>query len=162
SIKRVEILSAIQEKLPDAPAVKPEHLGTLHTLRQIAEFLCAGEPAALATGPPTKDTPVAATPGAPVQQIGRAARTDSPRETLHPAVVLAAALGIDSIKRVEILSAIQEKLPDVPAVKPEHLGTLHTLRQIAEFLCAGEPGALATGAPTKETPVAATPGAPLQ
>ena len=32
------------------PAVKPEHLGTLHTLRQIVEFLCAGEPAASAVG----------------------------------------------------------------------------------------------------------------
>ena len=33
-------------------------------------------------------------------------------------------LGIDSIKRVEILSALQERLPEAPIVKPEHLGTL--------------------------------------
>ena len=45
-----------------------------------------------------------------------------------------ADLGIDSIKRVEILSALQEKLPDAPPVKPEHLGTLQTLQDVANFL----------------------------
>ena len=56
---------------------------------------------------------------------------------------LDADLGIDSIKRVEILSALQERLPDAPAVKPEHLGSLHTLADIASFLAGvnGEPGA---------------------
>ena len=43
-------------------------------------------------------------------------------------------LGIDSIKRVEILSALQEQLPGVPAIKPEHLGTLQTVAQIVDFL----------------------------
>lgn len=49
-------------------------------------------------------------------------------------MALDADLGIDSIKRVEILAAIQERLPDAPIVKPEHLGSLNTLRQVAEFL----------------------------
>ena len=43
---------------------------------------------------------------------------------------LDADLGIDSIKRVEILSALQEAVPGLPAVQPEQLGTLETLRQI--------------------------------
>ena len=43
-------------------------------------------------------------------------------------------LGIDSIKRVEILSALQGRLPDAPVVKPEDLGALQTLRQIVAFL----------------------------
>jgi len=43
-------------------------------------------------------------------------------------------LGIDSIKRVEILSALQDKLPAAPAIKPEHLGTLQTVGQIVDFL----------------------------
>src|SRR3982751_636783 len=54
-------------------------------------------------------------------------------------------LGIDSIKRVEILSALQERMPDAPSVKPEHLGTLHTLNDIANFLDAAP--AVATSAP---------------
>jgi NAD(P)-dependent dehydrogenase (short-subunit alcohol dehydrogenase family) len=52
-------------------------------------------------------------------------------------MALDADLGIDSIKRVEILSALQERLPEAPAVKPEHLGTLNTLRQLADFLASG-------------------------
>ena len=47
---------------------------------------------------------------------------------------LDADLGIDSIKRVEILSALQERIPDAPPAKAEHLGTLHTLRDIVTFL----------------------------
>ena len=49
-------------------------------------------------------------------------------------MALDADLGIDSIKRVEILSALQERLPELPAVKPEHLGTLQTIDQIVDFL----------------------------
>ncbi len=48
-----------------------------------------------------------------------------------------ADLGIDSIKRVEILSSLQERLPDAPVVGPEQLGVLNTLGQIAEFLGQG-------------------------
>src|SRR5439155_24617650 len=38
------MLSALQEQLPEPPAVKPEHLGTLQTLRQIVEFLSESRP----------------------------------------------------------------------------------------------------------------------
>src|SRR5205823_1867297 len=62
-------------------------------------------------------------------------KTGYPPEMLDLDMGLDADLGIDSIKRVEILSALQERLPEAPAVKPEHLGTLQTLRQIVEFLC---------------------------
>ena len=63
-----------------------------------------------------------------------AEKTGYPAEMLDLGMSLDADLGIDSIKRVEILSALQEKLPDAPAVKPEHLGTLHTLQDVADFL----------------------------
>ncbi|NLO92259.1 MAG: SDR family NAD(P)-dependent oxidoreductase, partial [Elusimicrobia bacterium] len=43
-------------------------------------------------------------------------------------------LGIDSIKRVAILAEVQEKLPNTPQIKPEHLGTMRTLRQVAAYL----------------------------
>jgi NADP-dependent 3-hydroxy acid dehydrogenase YdfG/acyl carrier protein len=72
-------------------------------------------------------------------------KTGYPPEMINADMGLDADLGIDSIKRVEILSALQEQLPEAPAVKPEHLGTLQTLRQIAEFLCSSEPEASATG-----------------
>jgi acyl transferase domain-containing protein/NADP-dependent 3-hydroxy acid dehydrogenase YdfG len=150
SIKRVEILSAIQERLPAAPKVKPEHLGALRTLRKIAEFLSAGapEPAPTAASAPGIETVLLAVV---------AEKTGYPPESLNPDLDLESDLGIDSIKRVEILSAIQEKLPQAPKVKPEHLGTLRTLRQITAYLSqAGEapreePKPVATVAPVATT-----------
>src|SRR6185369_8901708 len=135
SIKRVEILSAIQEKLPDAPLIGPEHLGSLQTLGEIASFLGAG-----AT---VNATAVAAVP-APAANAGADAatallavvseKTGYPVEMLDLDMGLDSDLGIDSIKRVEILSAIQERLPDAPLIGPEHLGSLQTLGEIAGFL----------------------------
>ncbi|MCX5793877.1 MAG: beta-ketoacyl synthase N-terminal-like domain-containing protein, partial [Elusimicrobia bacterium] len=126
SIKRVEILSAIQEKLPGAPKVKPEHLGTLRTLRKISEFLSAGAAAPAPTA--------ASTPGVDTVLLAVVSeKTGYPPESLNPDMDLESDLGIDSIKRVEILSAIQEKLPAAPKVKPEHLGTLRTVRQITAY-----------------------------
>ncbi|QVL33361.1 SDR family NAD(P)-dependent oxidoreductase [Telmatocola sphagniphila] len=157
SIKRVEILSAIQEKLPEAPAVKPEHLGSLQTLNDIASFLDSGSSGGSSTGAvkgTEKVTPAVETPSAPpltstapkqddagVRQTLLdivAEKTGYPAEMLGWEMSLDTDLGIDSIKRVEILSAIQDKLPDSPAVKPEQLGTLHTLNDIAGFLTSGK------------------------
>jgi NAD(P)-dependent dehydrogenase (short-subunit alcohol dehydrogenase family)/acyl carrier protein len=137
SIKRVEILSALQERLPGAPAVGPEHLGTLRTLKDIVDFLAGGEsaaPAAVATGHVTEPA------GDPAGQVGSvllevvSEKTGYPPEMLDPGMQLDADLGIDSIKRVEILSALQERLPGAPAVGPEQLGMLRTLQDIIEYL----------------------------
>jgi acyl transferase domain-containing protein len=137
SIKRVEILSALQERLPDAPQIKPEHLGTLHNLRQIVAFLANGDGAAPAANGAAHAAPA---PNIGQDQIGRilleiiSEKTGYPPEMLELDMALDADLGIDSIKRVEILSALQERLPNVPQIKPEHLVTLHNLRQIVAFL----------------------------
>jgi NAD(P)-dependent dehydrogenase (short-subunit alcohol dehydrogenase family)/acyl carrier protein len=146
SIKRVEILSALQERLPEAPAVKPEHLGALHTLRHIADFL-AGNAASAVAGQEIPRAPAwqSADSSDPHKAISAensqrvllevvAEKTGYPPEMLELDLALDADLGIDSIKRVEILSALQERLPEAPAVKPEHLGALHTLRHLADFL----------------------------
>jgi NAD(P)-dependent dehydrogenase (short-subunit alcohol dehydrogenase family)/acyl carrier protein len=63
-----------------------------------------------------------------------AEKTGYPVEMLELEMALDADLGIDSIKRVEILSTLQERLPAAPAIKPEHLGTLQTVGQIVDFL----------------------------
>src|SRR6056297_2790509 len=134
SIKRVEILSALQERLPELPAVKPEDLGVLQTLGQIIEHLQQGSVA------PARASDVSASAGVDVPQVTTALldviaeKTGYPVEMLELGMSLDADLGIDSIKRVEILSALQERLPELPAVKPEHLGTLQTIDQIVDFL----------------------------
>ncbi len=142
SIKRVEILSALQEKLPDAPVIKPDQLGALQTLQQVVDFLCAGLSASAPAAGVSQASASAAPPVARVDQ-GRieqtllgvvAEKTGYPAEMLNFEMSLDADLGIDSIKRVEILSALQEKLPDAPVIKPDQLGALQTLRQVVEFL----------------------------
>ncbi|MBW1797466.1 MAG: SDR family NAD(P)-dependent oxidoreductase, partial [Deltaproteobacteria bacterium] len=159
SIKRVEILSVLQEELPEAPAVKPEHLGSLKTLRQIVEFLSEGKgieepPKSVLPEKDVSKTEPRSLPGQAHLSIGTillevvSDKTGYPVEMLEMDMELDSDLGIDSIKRVEILSVLQEKLPEAPAVKPEHLGSLKTLRQIVEFLSGPS-----TASPAEKPPV---------
>jgi hypothetical protein len=60
--------------------------------------------------------------------------TGYPTEMLGLDMDIEAELGIDSIKRVEILSTLEEKMPDLPTVSPEIMGSLKTLGQIIEYL----------------------------
>lgn len=60
--------------------------------------------------------------------------TGYPVEMIGLDMDIEADLGIDSIKRVEILSALEEKMPNLPSVSPEHMGNLKTLGQISEYL----------------------------
>jgi len=135
SIKRVEILSALQEKLPAAPTIRPEDLGALQTLGQIVDHLSAGMSGAVvvqdAASSTDKDQVSAVLLGVVAEKTGY------PVEMLELEMALDTDLGIDSIKRVEILSALQEQLPDLPAVRPEDLGVLQTLGQIIDHLCQG-------------------------
>jgi acyl carrier protein len=112
SIKRVEILSALQERFPDAPAVTPDQVGSLGTLRQIADHLAGGLPAAPvhAASPPCRTGPDEHIP--PRQAAGAgleealldvvAQKTGYPVDMLNLEMNLDSDLGIDSIKRVEI------------------------------------------------------------
>jgi acyl transferase domain-containing protein/NAD(P)-dependent dehydrogenase (short-subunit alcohol dehydrogenase family) len=73
--------------------------------------------------------------------------TGYPIEMLNMDMDIEADLGIDSIKRVEILSTLEEKNPDLPSVSPEIMGSLKTLGQVAEYLS----GASKTNAPQQAT-----------
>jgi acyl transferase domain-containing protein/NAD(P)-dependent dehydrogenase (short-subunit alcohol dehydrogenase family)/acyl carrier protein len=140
SIKRVEILSTLQDRLPNAPAVKAEQLGTFQTLRDIIHYLEKAD-----VRPAERNGTVAKTPTAPFGQSVEsillavvAEKTGYPAEMLALEMSLDADLGIDSIKRVEILSTLQERLPSAPVVKPEQLGQFRTLQDVVQFL-AGSP-----------------------
>ncbi len=162
SIKRVEILAAMREKLPNAPVVGPQHVGTLRTLRQIIDFLSQGAPAAAASSPTAKPVAKPASNVEPVLLAVVSAKTGYPAETLNLDMGLESDLGIDSIKRVEILAAMREKLPDAPVVGPQHVGTLRTLRQIIDFLSqgGGAPAHAAKEPSTVVKAVTAEPAAP--
>ena len=61
-------------------------------------------------------------------------KTGYPADMLELDMRLDTDLGIDSIKRVEIFSAIHDRLPESPPAGPEQLGALGTLREIVAFL----------------------------
>lgn len=146
SIKRVEILSALQEKLPHLPAVRPEDLGVLQTLGQIIDHLRQGsEQSASALSTPTQNSAGDRDEVASTLLRVVAEKTGYPVDMLELEMALDTDLGIDSIKRVEILSALQEQLPQLPAVRPEDLGVLQTLGQIIEHLCQSEEVSTQTG-----------------
>jgi acyl transferase domain-containing protein/acyl carrier protein/NADP-dependent 3-hydroxy acid dehydrogenase YdfG len=148
SIKRVEILSALQERRPDLPAVQPEQLGTLHRLSDVIALLGDVAPHGAAVDashvrenrvptenrkPSHRDFQSSDELAAIVLAVV-AEKTGYPAEMLKPEMSLDHDLGIDSIKRVEILSALQERRPDLPVVQPEQLGTLHRLSDVIALL----------------------------
>ncbi|MBD2489931.1 type I polyketide synthase [Aulosira sp. FACHB-615] len=61
-------------------------------------------------------------------------KTGYPVEMLELEMDMEADLGIDSIKRVEILGAMQETYPNLPKPNVEDLGDLRTIGQIVEYL----------------------------
>ena len=144
SIKRVEILSALQETAPRrpgrqarAPGHAPHPPGHRRLPCDSGHVPPSEGNATRRTEPPRQRWPGPRRPTADVAGMLLAVvaeKTGYPADMLELDMELDADLGIDSIKRVEILSALQERIPDAPAVKPEHLGTLHTLRDIATFL----------------------------
>jgi NAD(P)-dependent dehydrogenase (short-subunit alcohol dehydrogenase family)/acyl carrier protein len=151
SIKRVEILSALQERLPASPVIGPEHLGSLHTLGEIARHLGAG-------AAPCLSSSTISVPAADADRVTEtllavvSEKTGYPVEMLELEMGMDSDLGIDSIKRVEILSALQERLPASPVIGPEHLGSLHTLGEIARHLGAGAASAAAVQPPPTPVP----------
>ena len=90
-------------------------------------------------------------------------KTGYPAEMLGAHMDLEADLGIDSIKRVEILAALRERAPGLPEVKPEHLGTLQTLGDIAAFRSAAHHGQAARRSrPAQPRPARRSLAAPLR
>jgi acyl carrier protein len=61
-------------------------------------------------------------------------KTGYPVEMLELEMDMEADLGIDSIKRVEILGAMQERFQSLPQPTLEDLAELQTLGQIVDFL----------------------------
>jgi acyl transferase domain-containing protein/acyl carrier protein len=139
SIKRVEILSAMRDAVPELPPLDPKALGALQTLGEVADRLrSALGPGALA--PAAAPVPVAAAAPSPARDVMAllasivADKTGYPAEMLRPEMALEADLGIDSIKRVEILSAMRDAVPELPPLDPKALGALQTLGEVADRL----------------------------
>ncbi len=163
SIKRVEILGGLQEMYPDLPKPNLEELAEKRTIGQIVEYLqshasqkvsveiaiqevqTATEVPAIVIPEPvvteieTTET-IDASPASEIADLGATLlaitsdKTGYPVEMLELDMDMEADLGIDSIKRVEILGAMQEMYPDLPKPNVEELGDLRTIGQIVDYL----------------------------
>lgn len=157
SIKRVEIVGALIERLaPGATATlteTPDELVRMKTLREIGAALESAFVIPGSAEQPVQATlaeaPAAAMPVAPAVAIEVAPtvdllamltdivseRTGYPAEMLDPDLDLEADLSIDSIKRVEIVGAVLDKVVEGGtaglAETPDELVRLKTLREIA-------------------------------
>jgi len=138
-----EILSALEERFPGTPPIRSEEMGELGTLAQVVAFLAAGVPSPPSV--PAERASAATTPERDRAEIERALlavvadKTGYPTDMLDLEMGLDADLGIDSIKRVEILSALEERLPGLPSIRSEEMGELRTLDQVVEFLARSAP-----------------------
>ena len=148
SIKRVEILGAVQDRAPELDEIPADELVEMRTLGQIVEYLQSSLNKDQATeiesitapdeAPQTAGTQESVS--APVNDITSAVmsivseKTGYPQQMLEPEMDMESDLGIDSIKRVEILGTAQEKIPSLPEIPGEQLAELRTLGQIIEHL----------------------------
>ncbi len=170
SIKRVEILGALEDQFPTLPAADTEVLAQTRTLQQIVDYmnLEAGSPseapdpdtasreAAPQMAAESAPSPAKATPsnsGHSVTELTAvlleivAEKTGYPAEMLEADMDMEADLGIDSIKRVEILGAMEDQVPGLPAIEAEVLAELRTLGQIVTLMSSSK-----TGPNLEETP----------
>ncbi|WKC40691.1 type I polyketide synthase [Shewanella algae] len=131
SIKRVEILGTVQDQLPELPQLDAATLSECRTLGQIVDYLqqSAGVNASVQPEPVSNQNDVTAL----MLQVV-ADKTGYPAEMLELGMDMEADLGIDSIKRVEILGTVQDQLPELPQLDAATLSECRTLGQIVEYL----------------------------
>ncbi|AUX42374.1 hypothetical protein SOCE26_038040 [Sorangium cellulosum] len=172
SIKRVEILSALRERAPGLPEVSASEMAALRTLGQTVDYLrsrtapAPAPPPSVAAPAPAPPAVAAAASAAPAPASASSApadlealmlavvaeKTGYPVEMLGLPMELEADLGVDSIKRVEILSALRERAPGLPEVSASEMAALRTLGQTVDYLRGRTGVALAPRAGTREPP----------
>lgn len=166
SIKRTELLGALRQRLnlsgDGISAKSVEELATVKTLKGISQWLEAHLPAfgaaPTATPAPTP-APALSAPQPPAANKPKlepirilteivAERTGYPIEMLDADLDLEADLGIDSIKRAEILLSLNQRLnlsksvtDGMRAELTDALGRLKTLRSIGEWIATRIPDA---------------------
>ncbi|MBO2608616.1 type I polyketide synthase [Shewanella algae] len=142
SIKRVEILGTVQDALPELPQLDAATLSECRTLGQIVDYLqqSAGvdssvQPEAIQLSPAQSNTAHANQNDVTALMLQVVAdKTGYPAEMLELGMDMEADLGIDSIKRVEILGTVQDQLPELPQLDAATLSECRTLGQIVDYL----------------------------
>ena len=142
----------MNELAPQLPEVDMGVMATLATLGQVVEYMNdqlkqaggADVPApngtAASSSPSSSPSPAANSGAASNLDLHAlllevvAEKTGYPPEMLNMEMELEADLGIDSIKRVEILSSMNDLAPELPEVDMGVMATLATLGQVVEYM----------------------------
>jgi len=155
SIKRVEILGALEDRYPELPQPDTDALAELRTLGEVVDFMDSEAADVPEPTPISAQTPEPAPQ--PLESPSPPAHTDSgssptleqltgllldvvaektgyPAEMLELEMDMEADLGIDSIKRVEILGAMEDQVPELPPFETDTLAELRTLGEIVEVM----------------------------
>ncbi|MFP6583251.1 MAG: SDR family NAD(P)-dependent oxidoreductase [Candidatus Hydrogenedentota bacterium] len=155
SIKRVEILGAVQEEHPGLPELEADVMSELRTLGEIVDYLKARIASAAPSASAVVAAPVASGLDADAIRATMmsvvAEKTGYPADMLELSMDMEADLGIDSIKRVEILGAVQEEFPGLPELEADVMSELRTLGEIVDYMNAQ----VAQAAPTAAAGVVA-------
>ncbi|HEY5714946.1 MAG TPA: SDR family NAD(P)-dependent oxidoreductase, partial [Psychromonas sp.] len=137
---------AVQDEITVLPELNPEDLTELRTLGEIVTYMQSKAPAAPVSAVPADNlasaaiTTTSATPTVDLKEIHSvmlavvADKTGYPVEMLALGMDMEADLGIDSIKRVEILGAVQDEITVLPELNPEDLAELRTLGEIVTYM----------------------------
>ena len=167
SIKRVEIFSTLKERYPVLDVTEVQNLSALKTLGEVTQYLTdqlTPEHTTTMGGPGDATQADMTLPSAAavwdVVQAVVAQKTGYPADMLQPRHALEQDLGIDSIKRVEILSALNDRYPTLDVSNVTHLEQLRTLDDIRQAICDGtimdataKPNAMRLATDRSEQPV---------
>jgi len=149
SIKKVEIISELEKAIPSCQGLTSENMGSVRTLKDIC--LSIQEPKSTFIETPAIETTGNKSQGTKtdIQEQSQTTinqnvssvlintiseLTGFPVEMLEPSMNLESDLGIDSIKRVEILSKLEQELDHVETISSDDIGTLKTIEEIIVYL----------------------------
>jgi polyketide-type polyunsaturated fatty acid synthase PfaA len=142
SIKRVEILSAIDLRIPNLPEIQTGIMASMNTLGEIVAYMRenhgftsigSDKTDSASASVAAKETSLTETDIQKLLLAIVSEKTGYPIEMLDMSMELESGLGIDSIKRVEILSAFEVNIPNLPEMPMGEMANIRTLGDIVDF-----------------------------
>ena len=160
SIKKVEIISELEKSMPSCKGLNPDQMGSVRTLKDMCTSLGSNpcnDKCSRNTESGPDNTRQHRTADAVFNAISEL--TGFPVEMLEPSMNLESDLGIDSIKRVEILAKLEQEPECAMNVPADDLSSLQTIGQIISALTGTEPDDPGSGSTTEKKTSGSEPAA---
>jgi len=159
SIKKVEIISELEKQIPGCEGLTTENIGSVKTLEDICNAIDETDSDSITHNSSNNlsqrgsideidnNDVVETTPQNNSQQNQDTYKTiltvliktisdltGFPVDMLEPSMNLESDLGIDSIKRVEILSKLEQELDDIETISSDGIANFKTIEEIINYL----------------------------